>query len=133
VYEPVKGSVREDILPSCPWAKQPPAPFTSVHGERPNRSSSDGWLTGFRMAWNLLALSSGPFAFGFGIYWLISHAWWEGVAAIAVAPFFGLALIAAATFVETLREESTAMTPLLGGLPWGQSTGDIGGNANPLG
>jgi hypothetical protein len=105
--------------------------LTLVSGDVQDRSQG-GCLIGFRMAWNLFALTSGPFAFGFGIYLLTNRAWWEGVGAMVVAPLLGLALIAAATVVEALRKEPTILTAPLGGLLWARS-GDVGGNANSLG
>jgi hypothetical protein len=85
------------------------------------------------MAWNLFALASGPFAFGFALYWLTGHVWWEGLAAIIVAPFLGVALIAAATFFETIRERSTAVTPSLAALLYAPPLRDARGNAEPFG
>jgi hypothetical protein len=67
------------------------------------RSASSGLVLSLRTALNLFALLSGPVAFGFAVYLLDTDAWWKGVAAISIAPFLGLALIATATFVQTAR------------------------------
>jgi hypothetical protein len=116
----------EDIRPSCSRAIPAPVPLTLVYGDREHEPRAD-WSVGFRMAWNLLALVSGPFAFGFALYWLIGHVWWEGLAASILAPFLGLALIAIATLLETVRKQSNAITPSVTALRYARSAGDVGG------
>ena len=115
LVESTTGNVHEDILLASSHASPTPVRF-SPQCEEGTSEAGGGWTLAFRLALNLLALTSAPFTFGFALYWLVSHVWWQGLAAILVAPFVALTLIAAATCVATLREHSSPAGPSVGGL-----------------